>query len=81
MDGLSTPTHYSQGPVHCIDAMMSAFHKDCVIDFCRLNAFKYIWRSDLHKDGRESNMRKAIWYLNKAVQLEQVKCGHLKNDS
>eukprot|EP01049_Picozoa_sp_SAG25_P019581 SAG25_NODE_6236_length_576_cov_0.966457_1_plen_61_part_10 len=28
------PPHYTQGPVHCIDAMVSAFGKDEVENFC-----------------------------------------------
>ena len=45
MDSVSNPAHYTQGPVHCIDAMVSAFGKHEVESFCRLNAFKYLWRS------------------------------------
>ena len=32
------------------------------MDFCKLNAFKYIWRSD-HKDKEVQDMEKAKRYL------------------
>ena len=49
---ISQPSHYTQGSVECIDAMVSAFGEDVVKDFCRLNAFKYVWRAK-HKDSVE----------------------------
>ena len=35
--------------------------------FCKMNAFKYIWRSSEHDDGEQVNLTKAIWYLRKAT--------------
>ena len=60
------PSHYTQGSVECIDAMVSAFGEDAVKDYCRLNAFKYVWRAK-HKDSVESNTRKAIWFLRYSI--------------
>jgi hypothetical protein len=37
-----------------------------VRDYCRLNAFKYVWRAK-EKDCVESNTRKAIWFLRMSV--------------
>ena len=56
------PRHYTQGEVECIDAMVLAFGGEAVRDYCRLNAFKYVWRAK-EKDtcSVESNTRKAIW--------------------
>ena len=64
------PSHYNQGGIECIDAMVSAFGNDSVITFCKLNAFKYIWRSG-SKDGNSESqdLSKAVWYLNKATEL------------
>lgn len=61
------PTHYTQGKVQCIDAMESAFGKEAVATWCKLNAFKYIWREQ-HKNGME-DIDKALWYLNKYKEL------------
>ena len=52
--------------VECIDAMVSAFGQDAVRDYCRLTAFKYIWRL-YSKDNVESNTRKAIWFLRMSL--------------
>ena len=45
--------HYKQGAVECITAMESTFGPMDVAVFCRLNAFKYIWRMKVHEDGPE----------------------------
>lgn len=39
------PSHYNRGEIECIDAMESAFGASAVADFCKINAFKYIWRA------------------------------------
>ena len=57
------PSHYNQGGIECIDAMVSAFGYEAVANFCIVNAFKYVWRSQ-DKNGFE-DIDKAIWYLNK----------------
>ena len=40
------PSHYSQGDIECIDAMVAAYGNEAVEVFCLLNAFKYLWRRD-----------------------------------
>ena len=67
MEFVEHPPHYNQGNVECIDAMLSAFDSESVATFCKLNAFKYIWRSAEHEDGEHVNLRKAIWFLRMAV--------------
>ena len=62
------PSHYNQGNIECIDAMVAAYGKDNVQIFCLLNAFKYLWRAE-HKNGKE-DLDKAIWYLKKHKELE-----------
>ena len=68
-DPVNHPSHYTQGGVECIDAMVSAFGKEAVATFALLNAFKYIWRSD-HKGGKE-DIEKAVWYLKKYLELKK----------
>eukprot|EP01049_Picozoa_sp_SAG25_P010637 SAG25_NODE_1185_length_3673_cov_2.798487_2_plen_80_part_00 len=65
-EDIEHPRHYTQGEVECIDAMVSAFGGEAVRDYCRLNAFKYVWRAK-EKDSVESNTRKAIWFLRMSV--------------
>jgi hypothetical protein len=60
------PKHYTQGNVECIDAMVAAFGKEAVATYCRINAFKYLWR--MHdKDSVEMNIMKAVWFLQFSI--------------
>jgi len=62
------PDHYkNQTSLECIEAMEIIFGKDAVIDFCRCNAWKYIWRWK-NKNGKE-DLDKAKWYLEKAFNM------------
>lgn len=66
-DPVNHPSHYTQGGIDCIDAMVAAFGKKTVEDFCLCNAFKYVWRTR-KKNGLE-DCKKAQWYLNKYVEM------------
>ena len=66
-DNVEHPSHYTNASIECIDAMEETQGKDAVISFCVCNAFKYLWRHNL-KNGTE-DIKKANWYLNKAVEL------------
>lgn len=65
------PSHYqsynSNLKIECIDAMRAAFGDEEVAVFCKLNAFKYNWRSN--SKGKNTDIEKAIWYLNKYLEL------------
>ncbi len=67
IDPVNNPEHYTYGRVECIDAMIDTQGVDAVIDFCKCNAFKYLWRHK-HKNGLE-DLEKAEWYLKKAIEL------------
>ena len=67
MTTVNHPSHYNQGNIECIDAMVAAYGKEAVSVFCLLNAFKYLWRNE-HKNGKE-DVEKAIWYLKKRLEL------------
>jgi hypothetical protein len=72
-DKVNHPTHYqSYNPkvnIECIDAMRAAFGDEAVAIWCKLNAFKYNWRSD--SKGKNIDIGKAIWYLNKYLELNK----------
>lgn len=61
------PTRYNSSKYECIDVMVDVFGKEEAAAFCKLNAFKYIWR-EKHKGGAE-DIDKAVWYLNKYKEL------------
>ena len=66
---VQSPKHYNQGGIEAIDAMISAFGKDAVKEFCKINAFKYLWRLG-HKDAEEQEIGKIKWYLDKYLELK-----------
>ena len=60
-DPVTHPAHYCIGKYECIEVMTEVFGVEAVQAFCRLNAFKYLFRSD-RKNGVE-DIKKANWYL------------------
>lgn len=66
-DNVNHPAHYTKTSIECIDAMIETQGVAAVTSFCVCNAFKYLWRHN-EKNGDE-DIRKANWYLNKAVTL------------
>ena len=57
-DVVERPQHYASTSIECIDAMRETQG---------VEAFKYLWRHNA-KNGDE-DIKKASWYLNKAVSL------------
>lgn len=64
---INHPDRYAGGKFECIDVMADVFGEEAVKDFCLLNAFKYIWRQE--KKGGVEDVKKAVWYLNKYIEL------------
>lgn len=78
-DAVNHPDHYKIGDIECIDVMLATQGVDAVINFCICNSFKYIFRH-VYKNGLE-DIRKAKWYLDKALELVDLrkdKCGTSK---
>lgn len=65
MDNVNHPQHYTECSIECIDAMYVAYGWKAVFDFCKCNAFKYLWRFK-NKNGLE-DINKAKWYCKEAV--------------
>lgn len=63
------PSHYCQGDMECIDGIVGAFGKDKAAVFCKINAFKYLWRLG-HKDDEAQEIGKLKWYLDKYLELK-----------
>lgn len=63
------PSHYCQGDMECIDGIVGAFGKDEAVVFCKINAFKYLWRLG-HKDDEGQEIGKIKWYLDKYIELK-----------
>lgn len=61
------PAHY-QGRFECIDEMVALFGVEAVVNFCKLNAYKYRFRAAMK--GGEEDIKKAEWYVAKAAELQ-----------
>ena len=67
-DNVNHPKHYEGSTsLECIEAMQIAFGTEAVIDFCKCNAFKYLWRYK-NKNGVE-DLKKANWYCERVIIL------------
>ena len=62
------PTHYD-GKYECIDVMLDTMGRDDVRAFCLCNAFKYLWRCKKKHETPEEDVEKAVWYLQKYLEL------------
>ena len=71
---VNSPAHYNQGSIECIDAMVSAFGAYSSAEFCKINAFKYLWRLG-HKDDETQEIGKIKWYLDKYLELTKPPIG------
>ena len=67
-DAVNAPAHYQGDKMQCIDAMQAMLSVDEFRGYLRGNIFKYMWRFR-EKNGLE-DLRKANWYLNKLIKLE-----------
>ncbi len=68
-DQVNHPAHYNvQGRKECIEEMIEKYGPSAVYMFCTLNAYKYNYRAG-HKDNKEQDEAKAVWYINKAVEM------------
>ena len=74
-DNVNHPEWYTKHPsgIECID--IAKYY-----DFCIGNAFKYLWRAGLKKDAsledkqkEVEDLKKAMWYINKKIELIENK--------
>ena len=78
------PAHYNSGDISCIDAMIAAFGVEEVRIWCKITAFKYMWRMG-KKDAEEQEVGKTKWYLDKFVELptkqpmQKVEAKHIES--
>lgn len=70
VDNVNHPVHY-QGKHECIDEMIELFGIEMVKGFCMCNVYKYRYRAT-RKNGEE-DIKKAEWYMDKLIELNNVK--------
>lgn len=66
-EAVNHPSHYA-GKFECIDVMQEIYGEDRTLDFCLLNAFKYLWRCTSKENFRQ-DLSKAKWYIDKCLEL------------
>ena len=63
-DQVNSPAHYNQGKIEVIEAI-----EDWQLNFNLGNAIKYIARCE-HKENKEQDLKKAIWYIERELKNE-----------
>ena len=64
-DDVSSPFHYNNSNIECIDAIKAVSSKEEFEGYLRANVLKYIWRFR-YKDNIK-DLRKAKWYLDRLI--------------
>lgn len=72
LESVDHPAHYN-GKYECIDVMIDVFGDEYAKGFCICNAFKYIWRCQKKHGNPVEDIEKAIWYMEKYLELEGKK--------
>lgn len=72
-DTINHPPHYADGAIECIEAIESQLTLEEFRGYLKGNIAKYLWR-EKHKGGTES-LKKAQWYLDRLIQLDEVQKG------
>lgn len=70
VDTVNHPAHYKTDKFECIDVMADAIGLEDTKGFCLCNAFKYIYRCTKKHVSPVEDVKKAVWYLNKFLELE-----------
>jgi hypothetical protein len=71
-DAVEHPSHYTAGPIECIDAIESALTPEQFIGYCRGNAMKYAWRAD-RKHNAVEDLQKARFYIERELAKRGAK--------
>lgn len=70
MEQVNHPSHYQgENGIEAIDAIEAALTKTGAIDFSLGNAIKYLFRAQRKHDDPTIDLKKAMWYIEKAIEL------------
>lgn len=67
-DEIEKPAHYNYGKYETIDVIVDTLGEYEAINYCHGNVLKYSIRM-WHKGNPLKDIKKAIWYANKMVEL------------
>lgn len=65
-DPVNHPAHYTDGGIETADFIRAKLGPDGFRAYCIGNALKYLSRAG-KKGGWREDLRKAVWYLNRAI--------------
>ena len=68
-DLINNPPHYNYGNIQTIDYIVDVLDNDGALDYCHGNVIKYTGTRMFTKGDPQENIKKAIWYLNKMLEL------------
>lgn len=75
-ESVNHPQHYTQGGIEVIDFIVAkGFDKD----YCLGNVLKYVSRAP-YKGKFIEDLKKAKWYLDKRIELEELRLGEVTKD-
>lgn len=72
-DQVNHPPHYTDGAIECIEGIEAQQTLEEFRGYLKGNIAKYLWR-ERHKGGIES-LKKAQWYLDRLIQLDEAQNG------
>tara|TARA_Y100001972_G_C7633373_1_gene317959 strand:+ start:615 stop:971 length:357 start_codon:yes stop_codon:yes gene_type:complete len=70
-DAVNHPPHYSKGEIETIDYLVDTLGMKGAIAYCHGNVIKYTGMRLFNKGKTVEDARKAIWYLNKLIELTE----------
>lgn len=68
-DMINNPPHYANGEIETIDYIVDVLGEYDAIHYCHGNVIKYTGSRLWSKGKPIQDAKKAIWYLNKMVEL------------
>ena len=74
-DFVNHPGHYNQeGRMECIDEMITFFGLRDTEVFCRLSAYKYLYRAGTKPgEDQQKDLAKARWYIEREIERIEKK--------
>ena len=72
-EAVDHPPHYNKGDIETIDYIVDVLDTHGALMYCHGNVLKYTGSRLFSKGKTVEDARKAIWYLNKIVELLEKK--------
>lgn len=72
-DPVNHPSHYTAGKIETIDYLVDVLGVEGAIHYCHGNVIKYTGSRLHNKKNPIQDAQKAVWYMNKMIELMKVK--------